>query len=113
MKLFLRPTSRPLIELERPKPRIKLELLVDDRRSPDAIDCLSPAVGAVASLARQLKDMKEEWPLHDERGVGNIICDVDDDEEDRLGLGRSLGSRKAASDRCRCRCKSANSRTNP
>jgi hypothetical protein len=51
---------RPSIEPERPKPRIKLELLVDDRRSPDAIDCLSLAIGAAASLVRRLKDMKEE-----------------------------------------------------
>jgi len=111
MELLLRPMWRPLIEPERLKPRIKLKLLVDDRRSPDAVDCPLLAMGAVASLARRLKDMKEEWPLHDERGVDNIVGDVDDDEEDRFG--RSLGSRKAASDRCKCRCKSANSRTNP
>jgi hypothetical protein len=60
MELFLRLMWRPLIEPERPKPRIKLELLVDDRRSPDAIDCLSLAIGAAASLVRRLKDMKEE-----------------------------------------------------
>ena len=60
MELLLRPMWRPLIEAEKLKPGVKLEALVDNRRSPDAVDCPSLAISAVASLVRRLKDMKEE-----------------------------------------------------
>jgi hypothetical protein len=108
LTMLLRELLFELNELQR---RLKLDVSVDKRNPLEIDGGSSQPEPDVISLVRWWSDLKDAYPLQEERGAEIIVGDREDENEARLGSLGSLGSSPTPSHNSIERCESANSQT--